>query len=91
VEAGDLAIVQLLVEAGADVNSRDQVCMVSRHGKYTIETNHFVLKPVLLSLQFGYSVLAGGAARKGHFEVAKYLVSKGADVHARNSVRFLDV
>lgn len=88
---GDLSAAQSAIEAGANVNAKDEHQRTPLH--WAAE-HHFTYLPLLL-IEQGADVNAKDkrqqtalhvAAQNGHANLAQRLIEKGADVNARNEL-----
>ena len=79
VDEGHLALVEYLVEKGADLEARDTVSnVISWICNHKYVTHEY-------TPQYGYTPLMW-AARYGRLPVVEYLVEKGADPNAQDNV-----
>lgn len=79
-----MELVRLLVERGADVNTKDTV---SLSGSWWIDSR---LISVYDSLQSGQTPLHDAARNDANVELVRLLIDRGADVNAKDSVRLKD-
>ncbi|KUL90511.1 hypothetical protein ZTR_00271 [Talaromyces verruculosus] len=87
-ERGNLEIIQLLLERGADVNSQggeygNALQGAAREGHFGV-VQLLIEKGAKVNAQGGeYGNALLGAVRKGHFEVVQLLIEKGANVNTK--------
>ncbi len=79
---GNIAVIELLLSLGANVEAKDMVCLGSSARKSI--GRRFVKFPFC---QFGNNALLK-AARGGHSEIVELLVQAGANVNERDRVCF---
>jgi len=95
-KAGDIEIVKMLVNEGADVNyysinaPSPPIYVACKEGhfevvKYLIQKGAYINPPSGTSTEKRFYSPFIAAAHGGHIEILRYLIEKGADIHYRNS------
>ena len=80
-EGGEINIVKLLIESGADIDKCDKVTL-----KYQAVSNRFFIYCIQLIFQNGKSPLLAACGEEGDIRIVKCLVEKGADVNKCDKV-----
>ncbi len=87
---GQLSLVEILVELGADIH-----CFMDKPLRIASEYDH--LKVVKYLVEHGADINEGlmteyealiEASRRGHLDIVEYLIEQGANIHARNDKAF---
>jgi len=85
---GHVAIVERLLENGADANARNVVKKVCTSALRSRGKNGYVVHCALVVRQNGWTVLMG-AAQHGHTEVVRRLLLAQANVHEKEAVSIM--
>jgi uncharacterized protein YnzC (UPF0291/DUF896 family) len=83
-EDGDLEIVKLLIENGADVTAEDNYAIrrASQNGHLEV-VKYLIDNGADVTAEDNYAIRT--ASQEGHLETVKYLIENGADVTAKNN------
>ena len=86
---GHASTVTILLNEGADIEAKDRVSILDDHTEYIYRIHVISDLMTIIDMQGGDTALIW-ASRQGHQSICQLLLTRGADIEAKDNVSTLD-